>query len=109
MRKVVMLSAAAILGIASIAVSQAESVVDTPVTVSDVAEGQDVVENAPQKLDPKKLEIQISELMQDEDISNKKGIYEYILTGKEKHLNILFLVLNIVFLKSQKIQGINKL
>jgi hypothetical protein len=41
-----------------------------------------------QKLDPKKLEIQISELMQDEDISNKKGIYEYILTGKEKHLNI---------------------
>ncbi|MDE4455622.1 c-type cytochrome [Psychrobacter sp. DAB_AL62B] len=50
MRKVVMLSAAAILGIASIAVSQAESVVDTPVTISDVAEGQDVVENAPQKL-----------------------------------------------------------
>ncbi|KAA0912831.1 c-type cytochrome [Psychrobacter sp. ANT_WB68] len=50
MRKVVMLSAAAILGIASIAVSQAESVVDTPVTVSDVAEGQAVVENAPQKL-----------------------------------------------------------
>ena len=45
-----MLSAAAILGIASIAVSQAESVVDTPVTVSDVAEGQDVVKNAPQKL-----------------------------------------------------------
>lgn len=45
-----MLSAAAILGIASIAVSQAESVVDTPVTVSDVAEGQEVVENAPQKL-----------------------------------------------------------
>ena len=50
MRKVVMLSAAAILGIASIAVSQAEEVVDTPVTVSDVAEAQEVVENAPQKL-----------------------------------------------------------
>lgn len=50
MRKVVMLSAAAILGIASIAVSQAEEVVDTPVTVSDVAEAQDVVENAPQQL-----------------------------------------------------------
>lgn len=45
-----MLSAAAILGIASIAVSQAESVVDTPVTVSDVAEGQDVVDNLPEKL-----------------------------------------------------------
>ena len=50
MRKVVMLSAAAILGIASIAVSQAESVVDTPVTVSDVAEGQEVVDNLPEKI-----------------------------------------------------------
>ncbi|NRD71040.1 cytochrome c5 family protein [Psychrobacter okhotskensis] len=50
MRKVVMLSAAAILGIASIAVSQAEDVADTPVTVSDVAEAQEVVEIAPQQL-----------------------------------------------------------
>ena len=45
-----MLSAAAILGIASIAVSQAEDVVDTPVTASDVAEGQEVVEAAPETL-----------------------------------------------------------
>ena len=50
MRKVVMLSAAAILGIASIAVSQAEEVVDTPVTVSEVAEAQEVVEDAPEML-----------------------------------------------------------
>lgn len=50
MRKVVMLSAAAILGIASIAVSQAESVVDTPVTVSDVAAAQEVVADAPEQL-----------------------------------------------------------
>lgn len=50
MRKVVMLSAAAILGIASIAVSQAEGVADTPVTISDVAEAQEVVENAPEQL-----------------------------------------------------------
>jgi cytochrome c5 len=50
MRKVVMLSAAAILGIASIAVSQAEEIVDTPVSVSDVEEAQEVVENAPQVL-----------------------------------------------------------
>ncbi len=50
MRKVVMLSAAAILGIASIAVSQAEDVADTPVTISDVAEAQDVVDNAPEVL-----------------------------------------------------------
>jgi hypothetical protein len=41
-----------------------------------------------QKLDPKKLEQQVSSLMQDEDVSNKKGIYEYVLTGKEKFLNI---------------------
>ena len=45
-----MLSAAAILGIASIAVSQAESVVDTPVTPSDVAEAQDAKAAAPEKL-----------------------------------------------------------
>lgn len=45
-----MLSAAAILGIASIAVSQAEDIVDTPVTASDVAEGQEVVEAAPEML-----------------------------------------------------------
>lgn len=50
MRKVVMLSAAAILGIASIAVSQAEDIVDTPVTISEVAEAQDVVEDAPEVL-----------------------------------------------------------
>ena len=50
MRKVVMLSAAAILGIASIAVSQAEEIVDTTVSVSDVEEAQEVVENAPQVL-----------------------------------------------------------
>lgn len=41
-----------------------------------------------QKFDPKKLEEKISALMQDEDVTNKKGIYEYVLTGKEKHLNI---------------------
>ncbi|SNT69090.1 c-type cytochrome [Psychrobacter sp. LV10R520-6] len=45
-----MLSAAAILGIASIAVSQAEDIGDTPVTVSDVAEAQDVVDKAPEVL-----------------------------------------------------------
>lgn len=41
-----------------------------------------------QKLDPKKLEQQIADLMQDEDVTNKKGIYEYVLTGKERFLNI---------------------
>lgn len=33
-------------------------------------------------------EKRVSELMADEDVVNKKGIYEYILTGKEKYLNL---------------------
>lgn len=38
--------------------------------------------------DSAKLEIEIAKLMEDEDVSNKKGIYAYVLTRKEKHLNI---------------------
>lgn len=34
------------------------------------------------------LEDKISKLMEDEEVTNKKGIYEYILKGDEKHLNI---------------------
>ena len=40
------------------------------------------------KLDSKKLEKEIAKLMEDEDVTNKKGIYSYVLTGKEKFLNI---------------------
>ncbi len=40
------------------------------------------------KFDSAKLEVHISELMQDEDITAKKGIYQYLLSGDEKHLNI---------------------
>ena len=40
------------------------------------------------KFDPKKIEDKIVELMQDEDVTNKRGIYEYVLNGNEKHLNI---------------------
>jgi hypothetical protein len=40
------------------------------------------------KLDAKKLEKEIAKLMEDEDVTNKKGIYSYVLTGKEKFLNI---------------------
>ncbi len=38
--------------------------------------------------DPKALEQQIVALLDDEDISNQKGIYEYLLDGQERHLNI---------------------
>ena len=34
------------------------------------------------------LEAEVSKLMEDRDVTSKKGIYEYILTRKEKHLNI---------------------
>lgn len=40
------------------------------------------------EFDPKKLEAEVSQLMEDEDVTNKKGIYPYILDGKEKNLNI---------------------
>lgn len=39
-------------------------------------------------VDSKKLEEEISVLMMDEDVTKKKGIYHYVLTRKEKHLNI---------------------
>jgi Protein of unknown function DUF262/HNH endonuclease len=41
-----------------------------------------------QKFDPKKLEAEITALMMDEDVGNKKGIYSYVLTQKERYLNI---------------------
>ena len=41
-----------------------------------------------QNFDHKKLEEEITILMQDEDVNNKKGIYSYVLTRKEKFLNI---------------------
>ncbi len=40
------------------------------------------------EFDSEKLEAQISRLMEDDDVTNKKGIYSYVLDGKEKHLNI---------------------
>ena len=41
-----------------------------------------------QEFDPIKLEAEISRLMEDDDVTKKKGIYIYVLDGKEKHLNI---------------------
>ena len=38
--------------------------------------------------DTDKLEDRIKQLMMDDDVTNKKGIYAYVLTGNEKHLNI---------------------
>jgi hypothetical protein len=40
------------------------------------------------EIDPAKLEREVARLMADEDVTNKKGIYFYVLNGKERHLNI---------------------
>ncbi len=40
------------------------------------------------KFDSKKLEREITGLMQDEDVTKKSGIYEYVLTRNKKFLNI---------------------
>lgn len=39
-------------------------------------------------LNPTELEEQIKDLMMDDDITNKKGIYAYVLDGDERHLSI---------------------
>lgn len=39
-------------------------------------------------LDPKALEADVSRLMADEDVTKKSGVYEYLLTGKERCLSI---------------------
>ena len=41
-----------------------------------------------QSYNSEKMEEQVKELMMDDDVTNKKGIYYYLITGKEKHLNI---------------------
>lgn len=46
--------------------------------------------------DSKALEERIVSLMMDDDVTNKKGVYEYLLSGSEKHLNVR------VFTDSQK-------
>lgn len=40
------------------------------------------------KLNSEKLEKEIKELMQDEDVTKKSGIYPYVLTQKERYLSI---------------------
>lgn len=39
-------------------------------------------------LDPKVLEAEVSRLMADDDVTSKKGVYEYLLTGNERKLSI---------------------
>ena len=39
-------------------------------------------------LDAEKLEKKISRLILDDDVTNNRGIYEYLLSGEEKYLNL---------------------
>jgi hypothetical protein len=41
-----------------------------------------------ENLDPAKLEKEIKILMQDDEVDNKNGIYQYVLTRNEKYLNL---------------------
>ena len=41
-----------------------------------------------ESLDPEALEDDVARLMIDDDVTKKAGIYPYLLTGEEKHLNI---------------------
>ena len=40
------------------------------------------------EIDTDKMEKRIAELMQDDDVESKAGIYAYVLDGNERHLNI---------------------
>ena len=54
------------------------------------------------KLDAAYLEDKIAMLMKDDDVTKKSGIYEYLLSGEEKHLTIR------AFTQSQKEQAYDK-
>lgn len=45
------------------------------------------------ELDPTKLELKVSRLMEDVDVTSKRGIYQYILSGEERYLIFVFLMI----------------
>ena len=53
-----------------------------------VAWGELYNEFKDKKYDPKKIEKEVSKLILDDDVTNKKGIYPYVFTRKEKYLSI---------------------
>lgn len=48
----------------------------------------DIYHKKKMNLSPEETEALIKELIQDEEVEEKKGIYAYIITGEEKHLNL---------------------
>jgi hypothetical protein len=59
-----------------------------------------------ENLDPKALEKEITRLMQDDDVGNKKGIYAYVLDKDERNLNIRAFTDNMKREAYEKQQGI---
>ena len=45
-------------------------------------------EHKDKPLKPDTLKRKVSKLMADDEVTNKKGIYEYVLSGQERHLNL---------------------
>jgi len=41
-----------------------------------------------EQYDPAELEERVAELMRDPDVTKKRGVYTYVLTGEERHLSI---------------------
>lgn len=50
--------------------------------------GKLYAEHSEKELDSSELESQVASLMADVDVTSKKGVYAYVLTGDEKHLSI---------------------
>lgn len=59
-----------------------------------------------EELDPEALEARIVELLDDEDVSNQKGMYEYLLDGDERHLNIRAFTPKMALTAYERQQGI---
>ncbi|RND51720.1 HNH endonuclease family protein [Lacticaseibacillus paracasei] len=56
--------------------------------MKSVAWGPIYAEHKNDTLNPDKLEQRVSELMMDDDVTKKAGIYDYVLTGDERKLSI---------------------
>ena len=57
-------------------------------------------------IDSAAVEKQIAKLLQDDDVTKKSGVYEYILSGEEKHLSIRAFTQNMKIEAYERQQGI---
>lgn len=50
--------------------------------------GELYIKHKDDALDPVELEKRVADLMQDEEVTRKAGVYAYLLTGQERHLSL---------------------